>query len=129
MPDLAYASDRPPSAADAATGVGHHPLRGDRPFDGPASPARVTAQAQGEYEMKQRMFAIAGTLSSVLWFGIPFATAAKSEMKGAANGVRVVDGPSAVLTVTKASRDKNGSSTGTMTQKYRVDGAQCPITR
>ena len=149
--------------------------------------------------MKQRRFAIAftGTLLSVGLFGIASATAAKSEVKGAAildhacgkvsvkqmglvhagnmeeanklstkemqdqwkampakdkemmsgmmkemsqteaqyaadiksNGVLVVDGPTAMLTVKKTTKDKNGSSTETMTQNFKVDGAQCLITR
>ena len=46
-----------------------------------------------------------------------------------ANGVLVVDGANAVLTVKKTTKDKNGSSTETMTQKFRIDGAQCMISR
>jgi hypothetical protein len=45
------------------------------------------------------------------------------------NGVLVVDGSSAVLTVKKTTKDKNGSSTETMTQNFKVDGNQCLITR
>ena len=44
------------------------------------------------------------------------------------NGVLVVDGPTAMLTVKKSTKDKNGSSTETMTQKFKLDGAQCLIT-
>ncbi len=45
------------------------------------------------------------------------------------NGVLVVDGPAAVLTVKKTTKDKNGTSTETTTQNFKVDGAQCLITR
>lgn len=44
-----------------------------------------------------------------------------------ANGVLVVDGPTAVLTVKKTTKDKNGSSTETITQNFKIDGAQCLI--
>jgi hypothetical protein len=46
-----------------------------------------------------------------------------------ANGVLVVDGPAAVLTVKKTTKDKNGSSSETKTQNFRIDGAQCLVTR
>jgi len=46
-----------------------------------------------------------------------------------ANGVLVVDGPTATLTVKKTTKDKNGSSTSTMTQNFKVDGNQCMIAR
>src|SRR5450432_1560813 len=46
-----------------------------------------------------------------------------------ANGVLVVDGPSATLTVKKETKDKNGSSSETMTQKFKIDGSQCLISR
>jgi hypothetical protein len=46
-----------------------------------------------------------------------------------ANGVLVVDGPAATLTVKKTSKDKNGSSTETITQNFKIDGAQCLISR
>lgn len=45
------------------------------------------------------------------------------------SGVLVVDGPSAMLTVKKSTKDKNGSSTSTTTQNFKVDGAQCLISR
>ena len=45
------------------------------------------------------------------------------------DGLLVVDGSSAVLTVKKTTRDKNGSSSETMTQNFRIDGNQCLITR
>lgn len=43
------------------------------------------------------------------------------------NGVLVVDGPSATLTVKKSTKDKNGSNTSTTTQQFKIDGAQCLI--
>ena len=45
------------------------------------------------------------------------------------NGVLVVDGPTAVLTVKKTTKDKNGSSTSTMTQNFKIDGSQCLVSR
>ena len=44
------------------------------------------------------------------------------------NGVLVVDGPTAVLTVKKTTKDKNGS-TSTMTQNFKIDGSQCLVSR
>jgi hypothetical protein len=46
-----------------------------------------------------------------------------------ANGVLVVDGPSAALTVKKTTKDKNGSSTETMSQNFKIDGNQCMVSR
>ena len=46
-----------------------------------------------------------------------------------ANGVLAVDGQNASLTVKKTTKDKNGSSTSTMTQNFRMDGNQCLISR
>ncbi len=46
-----------------------------------------------------------------------------------ANGLLVVDGPSAVLTVKKTTKDKNGSSSETTTQNFKIDGAQCLVSR
>ncbi len=46
-----------------------------------------------------------------------------------ANGVLVVDGPSAALTVKKTTKDKNGSSTETMSQNFKIDGNQCLVSR
>lgn len=43
------------------------------------------------------------------------------------DGVLVVDGPSATLTVKKSSKDKNGSNSSTTTQQFKIDGAQCLI--
>jgi len=46
-----------------------------------------------------------------------------------ANGVLTVDGPAAVLKITKKTSDKNGSSTSTMTQKFRIHGNECLVSR
>ncbi|MFO1310900.1 MAG: hypothetical protein U1F41_02425 [Burkholderiales bacterium] len=46
-----------------------------------------------------------------------------------ANGALTVDGGNATLVVKKTTRDANGSSTSTMTQKFKLDGGQCLITR
>jgi hypothetical protein len=46
-----------------------------------------------------------------------------------ANGVLVVDGPAATLTVKKETKDKNGTSTSTMTQRFKLDGNECLISR
>jgi type IV secretory pathway VirB10-like protein len=46
-----------------------------------------------------------------------------------ANGLLVVNGPSATLTVKKTTKDKNGSSTETMTQTFKIDGDQCLVSR
>ena len=45
------------------------------------------------------------------------------------SGVLVVDGPAATLTVSKKTKDKNGTSTSTTTQNFKVDGNQCLVTR
>ena len=53
-----------------------------------------------------------------------------AEVEETAGGLLlVVDGPSASLTVKKTTKDKNGSSTETMTQNFKLDGAQCMISR
>jgi len=44
-------------------------------------------------------------------------------------GVLVVDGPAATLTVQNKTKDKNGSTSSTMTQQFKVDGNQCMISR
>jgi hypothetical protein len=44
-------------------------------------------------------------------------------------GVLVVDGPSATLTVKKETKDKNGSSSETKTQNFKIDGGQCLVSR
>jgi hypothetical protein len=43
--------------------------------------------------------------------------------------VLVVDDAAATLTVKKTTKDKSGSSTETITQKFKIDGAQCLISR
>ena len=45
------------------------------------------------------------------------------------SGVLVVDGPSATLTVSKKTKDKNGTSTSTTTQNFKMDGNQCLVSR
>ena len=44
-------------------------------------------------------------------------------------GVLTVDGQSATLTVKKTTKDKNGSSTSSMTQNFKLDGGTCLISR
>ena len=39
------------------------------------------------------------------------------------------DGAAATLTVKKTTKDKNGTSTETITQNFKIDGAQCLISR
>jgi hypothetical protein len=46
-----------------------------------------------------------------------------------ANGVLVVDGPTAMLTVKKTTKDKSGSSTSTMTQNFKIEGNTCLVSR
>jgi hypothetical protein len=46
-----------------------------------------------------------------------------------ANGSLIVDGANATLTVKKTTTDKNGTSTETMTQNFKIDGNQCLISR
>jgi len=46
-----------------------------------------------------------------------------------ANGVLAIDGADAKLTVKKTTTDKNGSSTETITQNFKVNGNECPISR
>jgi uncharacterized protein YceK len=46
-----------------------------------------------------------------------------------AHGVLVVDGSSATLTLTETTKGANGSNTSTTTQNFKIDGAQCLITR
>ena len=80
--------------------------------------------------------------------GVAFA---KSEIKGAAildtacgkvavkqmglvhdgkmDEANLLDGAAATLTVKKTTKDKNGSSTETITQNFKIDGAQCSISR
>ena len=46
-----------------------------------------------------------------------------------ANGVLVVDDAAATLTVKKTTKDKSGTTTETITQMFKIDGAQCLISR
>ena len=46
-----------------------------------------------------------------------------------ATGVLVIDGPAGTLTVKKTSKDANGTSTSTSTQKYMMAGNECLISR
>ena len=46
-----------------------------------------------------------------------------------AGGVLVVDGPAATLTTKTTTKDANGSSTETTTQKFRVTGSECLVSR
>ena len=46
-----------------------------------------------------------------------------------ANGVMIVDGPTAMLTVKKTTKDKSGSSTSTMTQNFKIEGNTCLVSR
>ena len=50
-----------------------------------------------------------------------------AQIKG--NGLLVVEGPSATLTVEQEHKDANGTSTETMTQNFKIDGAACRISR
>ncbi|HUH93188.1 MAG TPA: hypothetical protein VL742_08605 [Casimicrobiaceae bacterium] len=45
------------------------------------------------------------------------------------NGVLAIDDQSATLTVKKTTKDKNGSSTSTFTQRFRLDGSSCLVSR
>jgi hypothetical protein len=46
-----------------------------------------------------------------------------------ANGLLVVDGQAATLTVQKKTKDKNGTVTSTTTQNFKLDGGQCLVSR
>ena len=46
-----------------------------------------------------------------------------------ADGVLVVDAPKATLTVKKTTKDKSGTSTETMTQKFRINGNECLVSK
>jgi hypothetical protein len=46
-----------------------------------------------------------------------------------ADGVLAVDGPAAKLTVKKTTQDKSGTSTETMTQKFRINGNECLVSK
>src|SRR6516225_4702451 len=41
------------------------------------------------------------------------------------DGVLILDGANATLTVKKTTKDKSGSSTETMTQNFKIEGNQC----
>ena len=43
------------------------------------------------------------------------------------NGILAVDGKKATLTVKKTTKDKNGTSTSTMTQRFALEGNQCLV--
>ena len=45
------------------------------------------------------------------------------------NGVLVIDGTSAELTVQKTTKDANGTSTSTTTQGFQLNGNECLISR
>jgi hypothetical protein len=45
-----------------------------------------------------------------------------------AGGLLVIEGNSGTLTVKQDSKDANGTSSETMTQKYVIDGGKCQIT-
>jgi hypothetical protein len=45
------------------------------------------------------------------------------------NGVLSIDGQNATLNVKKTTKDKNGSSTSTMTQRFKMEGSQCLVTQ
>jgi hypothetical protein len=46
-----------------------------------------------------------------------------------ANGLLVVDGQAATLTVQKKTKDKTGTMTSTTTQNFKLDGGQCLVSR
>ena len=50
-----------------------------------------------------------------------------AEIKAA--GLLVVDGRAALLTITKTTKDANGSNTSTTTQSFKLDIGQCLISR
>jgi hypothetical protein len=45
------------------------------------------------------------------------------------NGLLVLDGDNGTLTIKKEHKDKDGSSTETHTQRYKIDGDSCRISR
>jgi hypothetical protein len=66
---------------------------------------------------------MAGMMKEMSQTGEQFATDIK------ANGLLVVDGQAATLTVQKKTNDASGTSTSTTTQKFKLDGGQCLISR
>lgn len=45
------------------------------------------------------------------------------------DGVLIVDGQAATLTVQKKTKNASGTSTSTMTQNFKLDGGQCLVSR
>ena len=45
------------------------------------------------------------------------------------NGLLVVDGQAATLTVKKTTKNASGTSTSTTTQEFKLNGGECLITR
>jgi len=45
------------------------------------------------------------------------------------SGVLVIDGQAATLTTKTTTKDKNGSSTESTTQKFRITGSECLVSR
>jgi len=45
------------------------------------------------------------------------------------NGVLAIDWQNATLTVKKTTKDKNGTSASTFTQRFRLDGSGCLVSR
>jgi len=66
---------------------------------------------------------MAGMMKGMSQTDVQFATDIK------ANGLLLVDGQAATLTVEKKTNDANGTSTSTTTQKFKLDGGQCLISR
>jgi len=56
-------------------------------------------------------------------------TSAELEKEIQAGGLLVVDGANATLTIQRERKDENGTSTGTMTQRFKLDGATCRISK
>ena len=66
---------------------------------------------------------MAGMMKAMSQTDVQFATDIK------AHGLLVVDGQAATLTVEKKTNDASGTSTSTTTQKFKLDGGQCLISR
>jgi hypothetical protein len=64
-----------------------------------------------------------GMMKSMSQSEADFSAAIKS------NGLLVVDGPAATLTVKKTTKDKSGTSTETMTQRFRISGSECLVSK
>ena len=96
--------------------------------DLPASRDRVAKFTKEMQDQWRAMPAQDRTMMS----GMMQAMSQTEEAYGAAikaNGVLFVDGANATLTVRKTAKDKSGSSTETTTQKFKVDGDKCLISR